>query len=242
MKKFVVAVLILLLTLTAVPAMAKTVFNLTGTQAEFKELSTELGLALSYYALAPAEPLGGGTLPHFDIGVEVTSVNINSNASYWTNNATDIPSALLVPRLHARLGIPFIAIDIGAVYSSVTDSDVKLSGAEVKWAILKGSTVTPAIALRGAYTKLSGVDALDLSTQSLDISISKGFAMLTPYAGIGKVWIDSSDTSGTLSKEKISETKSFVGLKFSLLPVFNIVAEAGFASANSYSMSLNLGF
>ncbi len=241
MKKFVVAVLIVLLTLTAVPAMAKTVIVLPGTQADFKEFSTELGLALSYHALAPAEPLGGGTLPLFNIGVGVTSANIDSNAGYWTQ-ITDLPSAILVPRLHARLGIPFIAIDVGAMYSSVTDSDIKLSGFEVKWAILKGSTVTPAIALRGAYTKLSGVDVLDLKTQSLDIAISKGFAILTPYAGIGKVWIDSTDTTSTLQKEEISETKTFVGLKLGLLPFFDITAEAGFASVNSYSLALNLGF
>jgi len=87
---------------------------------------------------------------------------------------------------------------------------------------------------------------LDLDTKSLDVSISKGFAMLTPYAGVAQVWItsDSKDPNATLvvKKEDISETKAFVGLKMSLLPVFNIVAEADFATVNMYSLRLNLSF
>jgi len=48
--------------------------------------------------------------------------------------------------------------------------------------------VAPAIGVRGSLTKLSGVDQLSLDTRGLDLSISKGFALLTPYAGIGRVW------------------------------------------------------
>ena len=151
---------------------------------------------------------------------------------------------LLFPKLHAQLGLPVVPIDIGVVYSKVPDSDIKLTGGEIKWAILKGSTLTPALALRAAYTKLEGVDVLDLDTKSLDVSISKGFAMLTPYAGIGLVRItsDEKDPDVTLQKEEITETKGFVGMKLSLLPVFNIVVEADFATVNMYSARLNLHF
>lgn len=244
MKRIMSLVLIMLL--TAVPAFGKTVIDLSGTmvQDEFKKFSTEVGLALSYVPLAPAEPLGTKLLPGFDIGVEVTSVDIKEKESYWTKASSDLPSVLLFPKLHVQLGLPVVPIDLGYVYAKVPDSDIKLTGGEIKWAILRGSTLTPAIALRGAYTKLSGVDVLDLDTKSVDISISKGFAMLTPYAGVAQVWITSeeNDPSVTLKKEDISETKAFVGLKMSLLPVFNIVAEADFATVNMYSLRLNLHF
>lgn len=242
MKKVVLAVLIVLL--AAVPAMAKLNIDPTGmSQSDFKDFSTELGLALSYIPLAPAEPLGGGVLPHFDVGVEATSVNISNNAAFWTTAATGIPNALLFPKVHAQLGLPVVPIDIGFVYSKVPNSDIKLTGGEIKWAILKGGTLTPALAIRGAYTKLEGVDLLDLNTKSLDISISKGFVMLTPYAGVGLVRITSEpDPSTGVQKEEFNETKSFVGLKLSLLPVLNIVGEADFASVKMYSFRLNLHF
>ncbi len=67
MKKIVIAALFVFL--AAVPAMAKTTITIPGTytQSEFKDLSTELGLAISYVPLSPAEPLGG-LVPGFDVG------------------------------------------------------------------------------------------------------------------------------------------------------------------------------
>lgn len=244
MKRFFLAVLVVLL--AASPAAAKTIFNFPPgyAQDEFKKLSTDIGLSISYLPLAPAEPLGGGILPHVDIGVEATLINIDRGEAYWSNAASDIPSAFIYPKLHVQLGLPVVPIDLGFVYSSVPDSDIKLTGGEIKWAVLKGSTISPAIAIRGAYTKLDGVDVLDLSTMSLDLSISKGFLMLTPYAGIGQVWIKSEekDPDLNLNKEDISETKGYVGLKLSILPVLNVVAEADFAKVNMYSLRLNLHF
>jgi hypothetical protein len=251
MKKIVLVVLmVLVLSLSAAPAMAKITFDFTGmagNQAEFKKFSTDLGIALSYVPLAPAEPLGGKVLPGFDIGIEATVIKIDKNSSYWQNAVTDpgdLPSNLIFPKFHVQVGLPVVPIDLGYVYAKVPDSDITYMGGEIKWAILRGSTVSPAIAIRGAYTKLSGVDVLDLDTKSLDISISKGFAIFTPYAGIGEVWITSKPTqSGTgLTKEDITETKGFVGFKLTLLPVFNIVAEADFAKVNAYSLRLNLHF
>jgi hypothetical protein len=253
MKKIVLVVLmVLVLSLSAAPAMAKITFDFTGmagNQEEFKKFSTDLGIALSYVPLAPAEPLGGKVLPGFDIGIEATVIKIDKNASYWQNAVTDpgdLPSNLIFPKFHVQVGLPVVPIDLGYVYAKVPGSDITYMGGEIKWAILRGSTVTPAIAIRGAYTKLSGVDVLDVDTKSLDISISKGFAIFTPYAGIGEVWITSKpkndiDAIG-IKKEDITETKSFVGFKLTLLPVFNIVAEADFAKVNAYSLRLNLHF
>ena len=252
MKKIVFVVLmVLILSLSAAPAMAKITFDFSSgyTQSQFKDFSTELGLAISYVPLAPAEPLGGKVLPGLDIGVEATAIKIDKNASYWqgaVSNPGDLPDNLIFPKFHAQLGLPVVPIDFGFVYAKVPGSDIKYMGGEIKWAFLRGSTLSPAIAIRGAYTKVSGVNVLDISTKSLDLSISKGFAVFTPYAGIGAVWISSkpindADVIG-IAKEDVTETKSFVGLKITLLPVFNIVAEADFAKVNEYSLRLNLHF
>ncbi|HXY61945.1 MAG TPA: hypothetical protein VEJ22_03320 [Nitrospirota bacterium] len=248
MKKILMAFMLLLL--TAAPAMAKVTFQLPAnfTQDDFKNLSRDLGIAISYVPLAPAEPLGG-TLPGFDIGVEVTGVSINKNASYIqkaVTNPSDVPSTIPEAKAHVQVGLPFIPIDLGIVYGASPDNtDYKLVGYEIKWAILKGSTIAPAVAIRGAYTKLSGIDVFDISTKSLDLSISKGFAMLTPYAGIGEVWITSTPNTNVpvppLTKEDITETKGFVGCKLSF-GLINFVAEADFATVNSYSLRMNLHF
>jgi hypothetical protein len=251
MKKFIIATLLVML--MAVPALAKTEITLPGgvnalTQDEFKSLSRDLGLMISYVPLATAEPLGG-VLPHFDLGVEVTSASIDKNASYWKKIETvpgndAIPSTVVMPKVHLQVGLPVIPIDLGLVYATVPGTDVKYTGYELKWAILKGGVATPAIAIRGAYTTLSGVNDMDISTKSVDLSISKGFAIFTPYAGYGIVQIDSKEKSPLVSYQDVSiqEGKGFIGCKITFFPLMNLVAEADFAKVNSYSARLNIHF
>jgi hypothetical protein len=246
MKKILMTVLLPLL--MAAPAMAKVTFEFPAnyTQDDFKNLSRDIGLAISYIPLAPAEPLGGA-LPGFDIGVEATGVSINKNASYIqkaVTNPGDVPGTVPEAKAHVQVGLPVIPVDLGFVYGiSTNNTDYKLIGYEIKWAILRGSTLSPAVAIRGAYTKLSGIDIFDISTKSLDLSISKGFSILTPYAGIGEVWITSTPNVPVppLTEEDFTETKGFVGCKLSL-GLINIVAEADFAAVNAYSLRLNLHF
>ena len=99
--------------------------------------------------------------------------------------------------------------------SKIPNSSIKLIGYEVKYAILEGGMIMPAVAIRGAYTKLSGIDQVDVSTKSVDVSISKGIAIFTPYAGVGQVWIssdphNSTTFSGTpLQSEEHPKVESF---------------------------------
>lgn len=209
-------------------------------QDEFKSFSKEVGFALSYFPLAPAEPLG---ILGFDVGVEVTAVKIKEGESYWKNQGS-FPTLLPIPKLHAQKGLPF-GIDIGAIYSKVQDSNIQMVGGEVKWAILKGTVATPAVAVRGSYTKLLGVDSLDLQTIGYDASISKGVLMFTPYAGIGQVAIKSEPknlVSGSLlTSETVTETKYFLGVKTRML-LLTVTAEADFAEVPAYSLRVGMGF
>ena len=247
MKRVFIVVLLLLL---AVPAFAKTDITLPSgyTQDEFKDLSRDLGLAISYMPLAPAEPLGG-VLPGFDIGIEGTAVEIDNNAQYWKDvesaSGGSVPSTLVFPKLHVQVGLPIIPIDLGIVYGEAPSTNIKMTGYEIKWAVLKGGVATPAVALRGAYTQLSGVSDFDITTKSADISISKGFAIFTPYAGYGMVWIDSKDkrpAAVKLQDESMNESKWFLGFRLTFFPFMNMVAEADLATVNAYSLRLNVHF
>lgn len=214
--------------------------TLTNPQGAFKDLSKEVGFGLSYFPMAPAEPLG---IVGFDVGVEVTAVDINEKEGFWKNMG-DFPGMLPVPKLHVQKGLPF-GIDIGAIYSKVPSSNISLFGGELKWAVLQGTAATPAVAIRGSFTKLLGVDNLNLQTIGYDASISKGVAMFTPYAGVGQVVIESEaknlPAGFTLDKETLTETKYFVGVKTSLL-LLKITAEADFAEVPAYSLRVGMGF
>lgn len=206
-------------------------------QTEFKDLTADLGAALSYKAIRPAEPMG--TLG-FDIGFEVSSTSLESDALETATSGDETSSQLLVPKLHVSKGLPF-GFDVGAFYTSVPDSNIGLIGGELSYAIFEGGTISPAVSIRGTYSRLTGVDELDLTTKGLEVSVSKGFAMFTPYAGIGQVWIDSqaNTASGLLEDESLTKNKYFLGINFNL-GLVNFAAETEQTGDNS-STSAKIG-
>jgi hypothetical protein len=209
---------------------------------EFRQLVREAGMLAAYRGVAPAEPQG---VTGFDIGVEASFVKLDSPV--WDRVLVgDAPSYLAVPRLHVRKGLPF-NLDIGASYAAVPDSNIELFGAELQWAILEGSTATPALALRGSYSTLRGVDDLDLQTMAADAVVSKGFLMLTPYAGVGVVRIDgkydgaNATLQNTLSDQKVTETRVFGGVQVALA-LLRLTLEAEYAQMPVYTAKLSLGW
>ena len=210
-------------------------------QSEFKSLSKDLGAALSYKAVSPAEPLG---ITGFDIGLEVTGTQLNHSDIWNKASSGNAPSTVPVPKLHVIKGLPF-NIDVGAIYTKVPSTNISLVGGELRYAFMEGGVATPAVAIRGTFTKLSGVDQLDFSTKGLELSVSKGFAMLTPYAGVGEVWVDSkprSTASTVLNKESFQQTKFYAGanINFGLLNIDLDYDNTD--STNSYTLKLGWRF
>jgi hypothetical protein len=206
----------------AVPAWAQDIDRIQVlTQQEFRLLSEDLGGALSYRPQIPTAPLG---ITGFDIGIAITGAKLNNEEIFERATSDDAPSTLPIPTLRAHKGLPF-GFDIGLMYAQIPGSDIKYYGGELKYAFVSGNLALPAIGLRGSFTKVSGIEQIDFDTRSLDLSISKGFVVATPYAGIGRVWVNS-DPKGTagLRKEDFELDKFFlgVGLKFGL---FNLNLE-----------------
>lgn len=210
-------------------------------QTDFRLLSEDFGSALSYKPVSPTEPLG---ITGFDIGVEVTSTDISKSSTALaaaSGGSTPI-TTLIIPKLHVAKGLPF-GIDVAAFIASVPTTNIKLVGGELRVALLKGGVAYPAIAIRGAMTSLSGLDQLAFSTKSLDLSISKGFLMFTPYAGVGQVWVDSTPqgtAAAALTAETFTQSKVFVGanLNFGLA---NFALE-GDKTGGTSSYSAKFGF
>jgi hypothetical protein len=198
--------------LPAAAADITTIGNLT--QSQFRLLSEDLGAALSYKPLIPAEPLG---VPGFDIGVAVTGTDLkNPLLLSLASGGQSVDTLMPVASLRGHVGLPF-GIDLGAVYSQVPDTNIEFWGGELRWAFIEGSTTLPAIALRGSYTGTSGIDQLKVETAGVDLSISKGIAMFTPYAGIGQVWVKSTPQGvPSLQEESFSQTKYYAGVNIFL--------------------------
>lgn len=237
----------LVMALSANTAMAaeniNTIENLA--QDEFAAFSEDMGAVLSYKALAPAEPLG---ITGFDVGIELTATSLaNSDIMKRASDGNSM-STIPVPKVHIHKGLP-LNIDVGAFMSTVPNSNIKLVGAELRYAFLEGGVALPAVALRGTYTQLSGVDQLDFNTMGAELTISKGFLMLTPYGGVGLVNYNSMpnknddlvNASG-LKDESGSLTKIFVGMNANL-GLMNFALEGDqTGDATTYGLKVGLRF
>lgn len=205
----VAAAAALLLSPPAAPAAdLDTIGNLS--QRQFRLLSEDLGAALSYKPLIPAEALG---VTGFDLGLAVTGTDLkNPTLLSRASGGRAVDTVLPVPTLRAHLGLPF-GIDVGGVYSKVPDSNIEYLGGELRWAIVEGGVALPAVALRGSYTTTRGIDQLKLTTTGVDVSVSKGLAMFTPYAGVGQVWVRSTPQRVPgLGEESFTQTKFYAGV------------------------------
>src|SRR6267378_1109414 len=221
----------------SLPAAASNIDQLQNlSQPQFRALSEDLGAALSYKPLTPTTPLG---ITGFDLGLAVTATKIK-NSDLLQRAGAGNHSTLPVPSLRVHKGLP-LGLDVGVMVGAVPGTNIKLYGGELRYAIVPGGAALPAIGIRGSYTKLTGVDQLDFDTKGVDLSISKGFLMFTPYGGIGKVWASSTPNGiPALSKESLSLNKVFVGanLNFGLM---NLAFE-GDRTGKASSYGAKLGF
>jgi hypothetical protein len=236
MKKGIVCSVLML---AAAPASAFDIDRLQNiAQRDFRLLSEDVGAALSYHPQTPTEPLG---VTGFDLGLSVTMSKVANKDALSRGASGSVPSYIPVPTLRANKGLP-LGLDVGLMFSKIPGSDISLWGGEARWAFIQGGVAAPAVGIRGTYTKLTGVDQLDMTTKGLDLSASKGFAMLTPYIGVGRTWINSNPHVGNLTKEDFALNKFFVGAGFKLL-LFNMNAEIDRTGpSTAYSLKAGIRF
>src|SRR5258705_724291 len=138
------------------------------TQDEFLRLSRDLGAAISYKGVTPATPLG---ILGFDVGIEVTDTKMESSDAFSRAGAGG-QSHLVIPKLHVYKGL-WGGLDIGAFIGGATEVNATLYGADLRYAILDDGLTTPAVALRLAGTKASGLRDLDIGTVPVCAQLAK---------------------------------------------------------------------
>jgi opacity protein-like surface antigen len=237
---------LLLITLCAAPAFAaKFDVSLLSslTNSEFNALVKEAGTVIAYRGIAPAEPQG---LTGFDIGVETSFYKVDSGLWDKVLESNDTPSYLPGPRIHVRKGLPF-NIDLGASYAMVPSSNIKVVAGEIQYAILDGSVALPALAVRGHYSTLLGVDDLDLRTYGADAVVSKGFLFLTPYAGVGVLRSDGEYTGNDpillplLQDQNVTTQRVFAGVQIAMA-LLRVTLDAEYSEFPVYTAKVSLGW
>ena len=240
--KRIFSVLLLVSLLTAPAFAGKYDVDLTNlTPSNFNDLVKEAGTVIAYRGIAPAEP---GGLTGFDIGIEASFVKIDNDLWDEVLDSNDVPSYLPVPRVHVRKGLPF-GIDLGVSYAMVPESNIEVIGGEIQYAMMDGSAALPALAVRGHYSTLRGVDDLDLETYGADAVLSKGFLFLTPYLGAGVLRTDGKYTGNVVALQNLDESvttpRVFGGVQIAMA-LLRITLDAEYAEVPVYSAKVSLGW
>jgi hypothetical protein len=194
-------------------------------QNEFLALSKDLAAVTSTKALEPAAPLG---IKGFDVSASSSITKIQDSAT-WAKASGDGKTNLIQTKLSVSKGLSG-GWDVGGFMSNVVSTNVSVAGVHVKFALLEGNAITPAIAIRGSHSRMSGVPGMQLNNTGLDLLISKGFVGFTPYAGVGTVY--SSATATGKSDESFTQSKAFAGVSWNIL-LLNLSAEYDRTGKNS---------
>lgn len=192
-------------------------------QEQFTQFSENVAAATQFKGITPTEPLG---IIGFDVGLSVSYTTIDIDEVFDIASEGDFDIAgLALPRLTIHKGLPF-GLDVGVSASAAPGTDIRILGAEVRYAILEGGVAFPAIGIRASGSVVQGVDELDLQNIGLDISASKGFLILTPYAGLGVLRTTATPIDApNLQEETLSQSKLFAGLNVNL-GLLNLTLEA----------------
>ncbi len=159
--------------------------------SDFNNFAESVTSVYGHKTLFPAEQLG---LLGFDIGASMSFADSKYKLDSQTEKNTTVP----VYSLHANKGLPG-GFDIAFNYNMIGDSSSSSWSGELKYALIEGGTANPAMAVSGHYAQASGIEALDFTSYGVNLGVSKGFANLTPYAGIGYVIADINPTADNIN-------------------------------------------
>lgn len=187
--------------------------------SQFRSFSENLSASQSHKSLSRGKSSGEDAL---NIGFDFSKADVEPNSFLEEYTPRENPETLVIPQLHVNTGYSY-GWNAGAFYSSVPDSDIEIYGGELSYSVTSNSDYIPAISVRGTYSQITGITDMFVTSTGLELSISKGFAGFTPYAGVGTTYIDGDYIVDGYS-DRLKQNKYFMGLQFNL-GILSISAE-----------------
>jgi hypothetical protein len=156
--------------------------SFTGSNLEFRELSSALGVVLAPHLLTPADTIG---FSGFQFSVDYATTTIDKQGAYWRALEGPVPDGMTTVGLFARKGMwfPVPSIEVGGGAVHLVDSHVWTGQFYTKLSLHEGyhDLPLPSLAVRGAVSRMMTQHQLDLTVASLDVAISK-------HVGVGGTW------------------------------------------------------
>jgi len=233
-----------------------------GNDEAFRSLSSELGVLMAPKPGDPADSLG---LSGFAVSADMSINTISNGQAYWTDATRGTPGKIAPTiQLMGRKGL-WPGIEIGAGATHLFNSRMWTISGYGKVALHEGfhHLPIPSIALRGMFSRLVGAEDMNMTTGSIDVSLSHVFGIgktvnITPYAGYQALLIvarsgvldvtpttdEYLDPTGKLSEFVFKDAgvilrhRPFLGFRF-IFSVIRITMEAMIVPGGGRAGSLN---
>jgi len=195
------------------------------TQADLDSITEALGDVVSFPNLATATP---GGVTGFQILGAAGGPEVHTSTHWWqyVSHANTVGGVLFGQRVIVRKGLPFnldFGVQVGKVFGN------QFWGADARWAFVESGALSPAMALRVTYSRLSSslLDRLEVAEGQL--VVSTGFPLVSPYGAIGYRRASGRASFGDPVPLAYSSTTSgvtaTVGARLGLLPFLQVIGE-----------------
>jgi hypothetical protein len=205
-----------------------------GSQANFRLFSEDLAAVFSYKGVAPAASMGR---QGYDIGLQLDSTKLEHPSLWNAACGCSGDDNIFLPKVYLRLGAE--EADLTFSYGKANGTSLSVWGLEAQFTLALEDATVPAVALRANYSHMNGGDQVEFYSYGAELSVSKNFGTLTPYAGFGWLWATSTPEAGSFDEEKFNTEKYYVGLSMALGAIAHLAFEVGTISdATAYSAKL----
>jgi hypothetical protein len=220
-----------------------------GRNDDFRSLASELGTLMAPKPGDPADSLG---LSGFAVSADLSINTISNGQKFWSESTRGTPGKIAPTiQIMGRKGL-WPGIEVGAGATHLFNSRMWTISGYGKVALHEGfhHLPIPSIALRGMFSRLVGAEDMNMTTASIDVSLSHVFGLgktvnMTPYAGYQALMIiarsgvldvtpttdEYLDPTGKLSEFVFKDAgvilrhRPFLGFRF-IFSVIRITAEA----------------
>ncbi len=189
------------------------------TKAEFEEFARELGSILYFRQLGDTTTLGRGKI---DVGVQLANTLIDDSKAAW-NNTMSHPTAndhvsrfMSFPRIVARFGLSD-RVDVGVLGGFAPHANYWVAGVDTRIAVLtQGPTRPVSISVRPSATLLVAPSEVLVGNTGVDLSVSRTFGRVSPYAGVAASSSGAVERSELVDLDPVSagNTLAYAGLSY----------------------------
>lgn len=203
MKNFAITIgfLGLVTTLAPTPAGAQTASRRL-TSEELAAVARDSGSVLRFRQLGGTDTVARG---HVDLGIQFASAPVDTSARSW--NAA---------RLVARFGLTD-RVDLGAWGGYDPHARDGMAGIDVKIALVRqGSSMPVSVSVRPSFSSLLGASEVWAATAGVDLTVSRAFGALAPYAGVAAASSIAADRLSDIDFERVAagSTLGYAGLAY----------------------------